>query len=109
MNWSFCWSDTFRAQLKSNWTVGKKVLESDSKTVGKSSLILSKEQLSFFNGWFGSCIISKELNLKEFLYDVILHSGNCSDIQMAFRTDHFIDITFWDSNWSPPEQLVKDC
>ena len=42
------------------------------------------------------------------LDDVMLHSGNCSDCQMAFRTDHFVDRTFQGSNWSPTEQLVKN-
>ena len=51
----------------------KKPLASDSKTVCNSRLSLSKAQLIFFNGWFGNCIISKELTLKEFLYDVMLH------------------------------------
>ena len=102
-NQSFCGSDIWRVQLKSNWTVGKKFLLSDSKTVCKSWLIFSKAQLIFFNGWFGNCIISKELTFKEFLHDVMLHSGNCSDIQMALWTDHFVDRTFGESNWSPTE------
>ena len=66
-----------------------------------------RAQLIFFNGWIGSCIILKELNLKEFLYHVMIYSGNFSDIQMALRTDHFVDRTFLASNWSPTEQLVK--
>ena len=90
-NRSFCRSDISRVQLKSHWTVGKKLLASDSKTVCKSRLILSKAQLIFFNGWFGNCIILKELTLKEFQHDIMLHSGNCSDIQMTLRTNHFID------------------
>ena len=40
-----------------------------------------KEQLIFFNSWFRNCIISKELTLKEFLYDVMLHS----DTTQTFR------------------------
>ena len=47
---------------------------------------------------FGNCIISKELTLKEFLYDVMLHSGNLSDIQIALQTNHFVDRTFRESN-----------
>ena len=108
-NRSFCWSDISRVQLKSNWTVCKKLLVSYSKTFCKSRLVLSKAQLIFFNGWFGNCIISKELTLKAFLYDVMLRSGNCSDIQMALRTDHFADWIFRGSNWSPTEELVKAC
>ena len=71
-NRSFCRSDISEVHLKSNETFGKKYLASDSKTVYKSRLILSKAQLIFFNGLFGNCIISKELTLKEFLYDVML-------------------------------------
>ena len=41
--------------------------------------------------------ISKELGLKEPLDDVMLHSLNCSYIQMALQTDHF-DWTFRGSN-----------
>ena len=63
-NRSFCRSDISRVQLKLHWTVCKKLLASDSKTVCKSRLILSKAQLLFFNDWFGNRIISKELTLK---------------------------------------------
>ena len=103
-NQSFCRSDLLGVQLKSSWT---ELLASDSKAVCKSRLILSKAQLIFFNGMFGNCIISKELTLKEFLYDVMLHSGNLSDIQMTLKTNHFVDQTFRESNWSPTEQLAK--
>ena len=42
---------------------------------------------------------SKELTLKETHdVDVMLNSGNCSDIQMAMQTDHFVDRTFRRSN-----------
>ena len=44
-NWLFCWLDILRVQLKSNWTVGKRLLASDSKTVWKSRLILPKALL----------------------------------------------------------------
>ena len=109
VNRSFCWSDISRVQLKSNWVVGKGLLASDSKTVWNSRLVLSKALLIFFNCRYGNWFISKELPLKEALDDVMLHSGNCSDIQMALRTDHFADPTFRESNWSPAEQMVKDC
>ena len=102
----FCWSDIWRVQLKSNWTVGKKILASDSKTVWKSRLILSKVQLHFFNGWLGNPIILKELALKEPMDDVMLHLGNCSDIQIALRTHHFVNQTLWGSNWS---QTIFEC
>ena len=97
VNRSFCRSDIPRVQLKSNVTVGGTLLGSCSKTVWKSRLSLSKARLIIFNGWFGNCIIS----------NVMLHSGNCSDIQVAFRTHYFVDRTFQESNWSPTEQLVK--
>ena len=63
----------------------------------------------FFYGCCRNSFISKELSLKEPLDDVILHTGNCSDIQMALRTNHFVDRTFRGSNWNPTEQLVKVC
>ena len=63
-NWSFCWSEISRIQLKSNWTVGKRLLASDFRTVWKSSLILLKTGLGFFNYWFGSSFIWQELALK---------------------------------------------
>ena len=105
-NRSFCRSDIARVQLKSNWKVSEKLQASDSKTFCKSRLILLKAQLILFNGWFGNCIISKELTLKEFLYNVMLHWGNCSDIQTALRTDHFIDRIFQESNWTVGESLL---
>ena len=37
----------------------------------------------------------------------MLHSGNCSDIQMVLRTDDFVDRTFRGSNWSPTEQFFE--
>ena len=101
--------DISRVQLKSNWSVGVRLAASDSKTVWKSRLILSKSLLIFFNSWFGNSFISKELTLKEPQDDVLLNSGNCSDSQMVLRTDHFVDRTFWGSNWNLTEQLVKDC
>ena len=73
VNQSFCWSDISRVQLKYTWTIGERLLGYDSKTVCKSRLILSKVPLIFLNGGFRNWIISKELTLKEFLYDVILH------------------------------------
>ena len=42
-----------------------------------------------------------ELGLKERLDDVMLPSVNCSDIQMALRTDLIVDRTFPGSNGSP--------
>ena len=108
-NWSFCWSDIWRGQLKSNWTIGKRLLASDSEPVWKSRLILLKFLSNFFNGWFGKSPILKELALKERLDGVMLQSGICSDPQMALQTDHFVDWTFRGSNWSPTEQLVKVC
>ena len=102
----FCRSDLPRVQLKSNWTVGKKLLATDSKTVWKNRLILSKARLIFFNGCFANWIISKELTLKEFLYDVMLCSGNWSALQMALRADHFVDWTFRESNRTVDEKLL---
>ena len=109
VNWSFCLSDISRVQLKFKWTVGKRLLASDSKTVWKSRLILSKLLLNFFNGWFRNSSTSKELSLKEPLDNVMLRSGISSDPQMALRINHFVDRTFRGSNWSPTEQMVKVC
>ena len=53
---------------------------------------------NFFNGWYGNSFILKELALKEPLGDVMLHPGNCSDSQMALRTNRFVDRTFRRSN-----------
>ena len=78
-NQSFCQTDILRVQLSSNWTFGKMLLASGSKTVWKSRLILSKARLNVFNVWFGNCIISKELALKDPMDDVMLLLGNCSD------------------------------
>ena len=50
----FCRSGISRVQLKSNRTVRKKLLASDSKTVCKSRLILSKTQLFFFQNKYVS-------------------------------------------------------
>ena len=108
-NGSFCRSDIARVQLKSNWAFGKRLLDSDSKTVWKSRLILYENTINYFKGWYGNWFISKELTLKEALDDVMLQLGNCWDIQMALRADHFVDRTFRESKWSPTEQLVKDC
>ena len=113
-NRSFCRWDFSRVQLKSNWTVGKGLLTSDSKTFWKNRLILSKSLLLFFYGWFGNWFIWKELvsrSLKDdaFKDDVMLHYGNFWDIQMTLRIDHFVNRTFRESNWSPTEQLVKGC
>ena len=94
-NRPFCVSKISRLQLKSNRTVFKKLLVSNSKIVCKSRLILSKAQLIAFDGCLRNCIISQELTFKEFLYDLMLHSGN---IQMALGTDHFVDRTFRGSN-----------
>ena len=49
-----------------------------------------------------------KISFKEPLDDVMLHYGNFWDIQVALRRDHFVNQTFWESNWSPTEQLVKD-
>ena len=57
----------------SNWTVGQSLLASGSEPVWKSRLILLKTRLNVFNGFFGNCIISKELALKEPMDDVTLH------------------------------------
>ena len=46
-NQSFYWWDISRTQLKSNWSVGKRLIASDSKVVWKSRLILSKSLLTF--------------------------------------------------------------
>ena len=103
---SFCWSDISRVQQKSNWRLGKRFLASDSKTVWKSRLILSKSLLNFFNGCFGNSSISKELALKEPLDAVMLHSGTCSNPPMALQTNHFLDGTFRGSNWTVDESLL---
>ena len=108
-NRSFCQSDISRVRLKSSWSVGEKLLASHSKTVCKTRLILSKAQIIFFSGLFGNCIIWKKLSLNEFLYDAMLPSGSCSDIKTTLGIDHFIDLAFPESNWSPTEQFVKDC
>ena len=61
VNRSFWRWDFSRVQLKSNWTVGKGLLTSDSKTFWKSRLILSKSLSLFFYCWFGNWFIWKEL------------------------------------------------
>ena len=105
-NQSFCWSDILRVQLKSKWTVGKSFLDSNSETVSKCRLISLEARLIFFICLFENSFISKELDLKEALDDVMLHY---SDIQMALWTNHLVNQRFQGSNWSPTEQLVKDC
>ena len=37
------------------------------------------------------------------------YSEKSSDCLITLRTDHFVNETFWQSNWSPTEQLVKFC
>ena len=86
-----------------------RLLASNFKTVWKGRLVLSKTLLIFVNGWFENSFISRELTLQEPLHDVMLHSGNRPDCQMALRNDHFVNRTFGGSNWSPVEQLVKGC
>ena len=49
----------------------------------------------------------KEMILKELLDDAALHTRNYSECQSALRTDHFVNLTFRGSNWSPTEQLVN--
>ena len=49
----------------------------------------------------------KNVALKEPFDNIMLHSGNCWDCQMALWADHFVDRTFRGSNWTPTEQLVK--
>ena len=51
----------------------------------------------------------ERISFKEPLDDVMLHYGNFWDIQMALRTDPFVNRTFRESKWSPTEQLVKGC
>ena len=105
----FCQSDISRVKLQSNWTVGERLLSSDSKTVWKSRLTLWISLLIFLNSCFGNSFISEKFALKEPLNDVMLHSGNSSECQMSLQTDDFVDRTFRGSNWSPTEQLVKGC
>ena len=57
-NRSFCWSDITRVQLKSNWTVGERLLVSDQDAVRECRLILLKGQWTFFQ-----CLISKFIHL----------------------------------------------
>ena len=66
VNWSFCQLDISRVQVKSNWTVGKRLPASDSKTFWKSRLILSKSLLFFFYGRFGNWFLWKELVWRSF-------------------------------------------
>ena len=47
-NWSFSWSDIWRVQLKSNWTVGESLLASDQEAVRECRLILLKGQWMIF-------------------------------------------------------------
>ena len=46
----------------------------------------------------------KKLELKEPLDDVMRHSGDCSDCQMALRTDDFVKRKFGGFNLSPTKQ-----
>ena len=46
-NRSFCRSDISRVQLKSNWTVGERLLASDQEAVREYRLILFKTQWNF--------------------------------------------------------------
>ena len=76
----------------------------------KKQTTFIENTISFFNAWFGSWFISKEMALKAPLDDVMLHSGNCCDIQIALQTDHFANLAFqgsnWESNWTVAERLL---
>ena len=107
-NRPFCVSKISRFQLKSNWTVCKKLLASNSKIVCKSRLILSKAQLFFCNGWFRNCIISKELTLTEFLHDVALrellrHSDGVANRLLCWSDISRVQLQF---NWTVRERLL---
>ena len=111
MNQSFCWSNILRVQLRSKWTICKRILATDSKTEWKSRLILWKSLLILFSDWFGNLFISKELtSFKDPLDDVMLHSGNSSDCQMPFANQSFCwsDIlrVQLKSNWTIGEKLL---
>ena len=48
----------------------------------------------------------ERISFKETLDDVMLHYGNFWDIQMALRTDPFVNRTFRESNWTVGERLL---
>ena len=58
-NQSFCWSDISRVELKSNWTVGERLLASDQEAVTDGTLILLKGLGALFNASFQNLLIYK--------------------------------------------------
>ena len=66
-NRPFCPLDILRAQLKSNLTVGERLLASDQEAVTEWRLILLKGQWTFFNNSFQNLFICKKNSVMEFL------------------------------------------
>ena len=108
-NRSFCRSDISRVQLKSNWTVGERLLASDPEAVRQCRLILLKGQWTFFlkpNLKIYSFV--KTFSVMEFLANkmVLTELFRLSD-GLANQSFCRSGRAFWGSNWSPTEQSVK--
>ena len=106
-NQSVCWSDISRIQLKSNWTVGERLVASHQEVVRERRRNLHERKWTFLQ-----CLISKIIHLVKNFSDGVVslytgYSGNSSDCPMTLRTDHFVDRTFRRSNCRPTEQLLK--
>ena len=105
----FVWLDISRVHLKSNRTIGERLLASDQKVVWELRLNLHKRKWTFLQ-----FLIWKIIHLEKIFSDGVLslytgYSENSSDYLMSLQTDRFADPTFKGSNWSVTEQLVKGC
>ena len=104
---TFCWSDISKVHLKSNWTVGERLLASNQEAVIERRLNLNKGK-----GTFLGCVISKIIYLEKKFTDKVLslyigYSSNSSDSQMAWWTNPFVDWTLW--CWCRSGQWMKEC
>ena len=77
-------------------------------TVWYCRLILLKGRWNFLRYLIWRFINFGKIFCERVLSWYTWYSGNSWDCQMALQTDHFVDRTFPESNWSPTEQLVKE-
>ena len=77
-------------------------------TVWYCRLILLKGRWNFLRYLIWRFINFGKIFCERVLSWYTWYSGNSWDCQMALQTDHFVDRTFPESNWSQTEQLVKE-
>ena len=104
VNRSFCWLDIWRIGLKSNWRVGLWSRSSQRMEAKFIELTVNGFTMSDFKNYsFEKSFSDGALSL------YTGYSGNSSHCLKVLRTDHFVDGIFRSSNWSPTEQLIRNC